>query len=53
VRADGNERPRLTRFKGWAPLINALPFSLYHFFSPWKNPVRILLVLIRVNIGKE
>jgi len=37
--------PRLNRFKGWAPLINSLLFSLYHFFSPWENPVRILVLV--------
>lgn len=34
--------PRISRLKGWAPLINVLLFSLYHFFTPWQNPVRIL-----------
>lgn len=34
--------PRMNRFSGkWAPLLNAVLFSLYHFFSPWENPVRI------------
>ena len=34
--------PRMKRFSGnWAPLLNAVFFSLYHFFSPWENPVRI------------
>ena len=28
--------------KGWAPLVNVLLFSLYHFFSPWQNITRIL-----------
>jgi len=37
--------PRLSRFRGWAPLINVLLFSLYHFFSPWQNPVRIIALL--------
>jgi len=34
--------PRLSRLKGWAPLINTLLFSLYHFFTPWQNLTRIL-----------
>jgi membrane protease YdiL (CAAX protease family) len=34
--------PRLSRLKGWAPLWNILLFSLYHFFTPWENLVRIL-----------
>ena len=37
--------PRISRFKGWAPLINTVLFSLYHFFTPWQNPTRILGVL--------
>jgi uncharacterized protein len=34
--------PRLSRFKGWAPLVNVVLFSLYHFFSPWQQLSRIL-----------
>lgn len=34
--------PRMNRLKGWAPLVNVLLFSLYHFFSPWQNPARII-----------
>lgn len=34
--------PRIEYLKGWAPLINVLLFSLYHFFSPWQNITRIL-----------
>lgn len=34
--------PRISRFKGWAPLINTVLFSLYHFFTPWQNVMRIL-----------
>ena len=34
--------PRISRLKGWSPLINILLFSLYHFFTPWQNPARIL-----------
>jgi membrane protease YdiL (CAAX protease family) len=36
--------PRLSRLRGWAPLWNILLFSLYHFFTPWENAVRILAV---------
>lgn len=36
--------PRLSRLKGWAPLLNILLFSLYHFFSPWENLVRIFAI---------
>ena len=34
--------PRIFRLGGWAPHINILLFSLYHFFTPWQNPGRIL-----------
>jgi membrane protease YdiL (CAAX protease family) len=34
--------PRIEYLKGWAPLVNVLLFSLYHFFSPWQNITRIL-----------
>ena len=33
--------PRISRFKIWAPLINTVLFSLYHFFTPWQNVMRI------------
>lgn len=34
--------PRMNRYAGkWAPLLNTILFSLYHFFSPWENLVRI------------
>jgi membrane protease YdiL (CAAX protease family) len=42
--------PRISRFKGWAPLINTVLFSLYHFFTPWQNPTRILGVLPMVYV---
>lgn len=35
--------PRMTQFSGkWAPLLNTVLFSFYHFFSPWENPIRIV-----------
>ncbi len=34
--------PRIEYLKGWAPLINVLLFSLYHFFSPWQFFTRVL-----------
>ncbi len=37
--------PRLSRFGAWAPLINTVLFSLYHFFTPWQNVGRILGLL--------
>ena len=37
--------PRIEYLKGWAPLVNILLFSLYHFFSPWQNITRILALI--------
>jgi membrane protease YdiL (CAAX protease family) len=37
--------PRLSRLRGWAPLLNILLFSLYHFFTPWENLVRIIALV--------
>ena len=37
--------PRLSRLGGWAPLINVLLFSLYHFFTPWQNVIRIIALV--------
>jgi membrane protease YdiL (CAAX protease family) len=34
--------PRISRIGLWAPLINMVLFSLYHFFTPWENITRIL-----------
>ena len=35
--------PRMEGYaKKWAPLISTVLFSLYHFFSPWENPIRII-----------
>jgi len=34
--------PRLALQGGWAPIVHILLFSLYHFWSPWQNVVRIL-----------
>jgi len=35
--------PRMEHYAGkWAPFLNTLLFSLYHFFSPWENIIRIL-----------
>ncbi|MEW6638305.1 MAG: CPBP family intramembrane glutamic endopeptidase [Actinomycetota bacterium] len=37
--------PRISRFGSWAPLMNTILFSLYHFFTPWQNVGRILGLL--------
>lgn len=34
--------PRIPASPRWAPLVNVLLFSLYHFFSPWQNISRIV-----------
>ncbi len=37
--------PRIPASRAWAPLISALLFSLYHFFSPWQNITRIVALI--------
>jgi uncharacterized protein len=37
--------PRISRLGAWAPLVNTVLFSLYHFFTPWQNVGRILGLL--------
>jgi membrane protease YdiL (CAAX protease family) len=37
--------PRLSRLKGWAPLVNTVLFSLQHFLTPWQYLFIILGVL--------
>jgi uncharacterized protein len=37
--------PRIEYMKGSAPLVNAVLFSLYHFFAPAGNPSRIIAVI--------
>lgn len=37
--------PRISRLKHRAPLLNVFLFSIYHFFSPWRNLERILALL--------
>jgi membrane protease YdiL (CAAX protease family) len=43
--------PRISRLGRWAPLVNSVLFSLYHFFTPWQNLVRILALLPMVYTG--
>jgi len=33
--------PRMSQFGRWAPLLNVVLFSLYHFWSPWQFLSRI------------
>jgi membrane protease YdiL (CAAX protease family) len=37
--------PRLSRFGLWAPVINGVLFTLYHFFSPWAFVERVIMVI--------
>jgi CAAX protease family protein len=37
--------PRMAAWSKWAPLINVVLFSLYHFWLPWENPTRIITLL--------
>ncbi len=37
--------PRISRVGAWAPLVNTVLFSLYHFFTPWQNVGRIIGLL--------
>lgn len=34
--------PRMAWARGWAPLLNTVLFAVYHFFSPWQTPARII-----------
>ena len=38
----GHLLPRIDRFGRGAPVLNAVLFSLYHFWTPWQNIGRIL-----------
>lgn len=37
--------PRISRLGAWAPLVNTVFFSPYHFFTPWLNVGRIIGLL--------
>jgi membrane protease YdiL (CAAX protease family) len=36
--------PRMTKFGKLAPMVNAVIFSIYHFFTPWQNVTRIIAI---------
>lgn len=36
--------PRMAYLGRWAPFVNVVLFSLYHFWSPWENLVRLLAI---------
>jgi membrane protease YdiL (CAAX protease family) len=37
--------PRLSHFGGWAPVINGVLFTLYHFFTPWAFVERVVMII--------
>lgn len=37
--------PRMARLRGWAPVVHAILFSAYHFWSPWEVVTRSIAVL--------
>ncbi len=37
--------PRISRLGNWAPIVSSVLFSLYHFFTPWQNPARLLVLI--------
>jgi uncharacterized protein len=38
----GHLLPRIDRLGRWAPVLNTTLFSLYHLWTPWQNPARII-----------
>jgi hypothetical protein len=42
--------PRISRFGRWAPVINTVLFSIYHFWSPWQIISRIIFYLPIVSV---
>jgi CAAX protease family protein len=43
--------PRISRLGAWAPLVNTVLFSFYHFFSPFQNVSRIIQFLPSVYVA--
>jgi uncharacterized protein len=43
--------PRISRFGAWAPLLNTVLFSLYHFFNPFSLISRIVQFLPVVYVA--
>lgn len=37
--------PRIDRLGRWAPVLNTVLFSIYHFWTPWQNLTRIVGLL--------
>ncbi len=42
--------PRISRLGVWAPMLNTVMFSVYHFFTPSENVTRILALLPMVYV---
>lgn len=42
--------PRISRFGAWSAVLNAVLFSLYHFFTPWQNVGRIIALIPLVYV---
>lgn len=47
----GHLLPGIDRLGRWAPVLNAVLFSLYHLWTPWQNPARILALLPMVYVA--
>jgi hypothetical protein len=43
--------PRISRYGKWAPLLNAILFSVYHIFSPWRIPGIIVATIPFVYVA--
>jgi membrane protease YdiL (CAAX protease family) len=41
----GHLLPRMSRFGRWAPLLNVVLFSFYHFWTPWMFFSRLVLLV--------
>jgi membrane protease YdiL (CAAX protease family) len=42
--------PRISRLRGWAPVLATVLFVFYHFWSPWQAVTRILFVLPMIYV---
>jgi hypothetical protein len=41
----GHLLPAIDRLGIWAPVLNTVLFSVYHLWTPWQNPGRIIALL--------
>jgi membrane protease YdiL (CAAX protease family) len=46
----GHLLPRMAALGRWAPLVNVVLFSLYHFWTPWQFLSRVVLLLPMVYL---